>query len=285
MLLFLSWVLLLNAAWPQGTEQNVGTKLVWHYTSGTLAGGEVTTYTMGDRRRTEYRNTAMQRDALAAPLKQADPIGNVEIQRCDLGQSFQLNTHTQEYTSWEYPPKPLTAEERKEFGFDDPDWDTSTLPAFRVETTTVDTGEREEMFGRWARHVTTTIKRTPLGDTRAEPSVTATDGWYLDYDRRISCEQKPSVEPKVHDFDWIVFRRWRVLMGKIVNIEVGHRETGLLAKRGQNTLTMTMTGSNGIQASSDTEVTEFFEGPLDPALFEVPPGFKRVDSLPWRPAK
>jgi len=285
MLLLLSWVLLLNAAWPQGTEQNVGTKLVRHYTSGTFAGGEVTTYTMGDRRRTEYRNTSMSRDSLAAPLKQADPLANVVIQRCDLGRSFELNTHTQEYISREYPPTPLTPEERKERGLDDPDWDTSTLPAFRVETTTVDTGEREEILGQWARHVTTTIKWTPLGDTKAEPSVTVRDGWYLDYDRRISCEPKPNGEPKVHDFSWIMVSGRRMLTLKTENIEFGHRETGLLVKKGQNSLTMTLTGSNGIEASSDTDVTEFFQGPLDPALFEVPPGFKRVDNLPWRPAK
>ena len=280
MLLFLSWVLLLNAPWPQSTEQNVGTKLVWHNTSGTFAGGEVTTYTMGDRRRTEYRNTAQRRNA-SGSFEPADPSLNVVIERCDLGRRFELNTKRAEYISREYPPKPLTPEERKEFGFDDPDWDTSTLPAFRVETTTVDTGERQEMFGRWARYVTTTIKRTPLGDPKAEPSVTVTDGWYLDYDRRISCEPKPSGELKVHDFDWIVWKRWRKLTGKIVNVEVGHRETGLLVKKGQNTLTMTMTGSNGIQLSSDTDVTEFFEGPLDPALFEVPPGFKLVDGHNW----
>lgn len=277
---------LLAAGRPQSTQQNVGTKLVWHYTSGTFAGGEVTTYIMGDRRRTEYRNTAMQRETLTGPLKQMDPLANVEIQRCDLGQSFALNTHTQEYTSAEYPPKPLTPEERKERGFDDPDWDTSTLPVFRVETTTVDTGEREEILGQWARHVITTTKWTPLGDPKAEPSVGTTDGWYLDYDRRISCEPKPSMELKVHDFAWFVINgRWRTLTGKILNIEVGHRETGLLVKKGQNSLTMTLTGSNGIQANSGNEITEFFKGPLDPALFEVPPGFKRVDSLPWRPAK
>ena len=90
MLLFLSWFLLLNAAWPQGSPQNVGTKLVWHYTSGDFAGGEVTTYTMGDRRRTEYRNTMLHRDTVHEPMKLTDPSPNVVIQRCDLAQAFEL---------------------------------------------------------------------------------------------------------------------------------------------------------------------------------------------------
>jgi hypothetical protein len=279
------WAFLFIASWQQGSQQNVGTKLVWHFTSGTFAGGEVTTYTMGDRRRTEYRNTAQHRNA-SGSFEPGDPSPNVVIQRCDLERTLELDTSRAEYISKEYPPKPLTPEERKARGFDDPDWDTSTLPAFRVETTTVDTGEREEILGQWARHVTTTIKSTPLGDTNAEPSVTITDGWYLDYDRRISCEPKPSKEPKVHDFSWIVINgRYRILTQKIVNIEVGHRETGLLVKKGQNSATMTLTGSNGVHASSDIEITEFFEGPLDPVLFETPSGFKRVDTLHLSPAK
>jgi hypothetical protein len=39
-------------------------------------------------------------------------------------------------------------------------------------------------------------------------------------------------------------------------------------------------GSPRIVASNwGSEVTEFFEGPLDPALFEIPGDFRRVDAL------
>jgi hypothetical protein len=280
-ILFLSWVLLLNAAWPQDTQeqQNVGTKLVWHYTSGTFAGGEVTTYLMGDRRRTEYHNTAQHRNADGS-FEPADPSPNVVIQRCDLGRSFELNTKTEEYVSKEYPPKSLTAEERKERGYDDPDWDTSTLPVVRVETTTVDTGEREEMFGQSARHVITTVKSTPLGDTKGEPSVFVTDAWYIDYDRTISCEPKQSAESKVHDFGWFYLGGHRMPIQKIENIEVGHRETGLLVKKeSQDSRITTIKASNGIDLSmsNDIQVTEFFKGPLNRILFEVPTGFKVVE--------
>ncbi len=281
---FSYWVFLLIASWPQAPQQNVGTRVVWRYASGDTAGGEITTYTMGDRRRTEYRNTFLHRDALASPLKPADPPANVVIQRCDLARSFELNTHTQEYASKEYPPKPMTPEERKERGVEEPDWDTSTLPAFRVETTTVDTGEREEMFGQWARHVTTTIKSTPLGDTKAERSVTAMDGWYIDFDRRISCEPKPSEETRSHGFSGIVMASRLVPFQKIENIEVGHREEGLLVKKGQNSVSATIQRTDAKESltlSNETDVTEFFRGPLDPALFEVPSDFKLVDNIGW----
>jgi hypothetical protein len=258
--------------------------VVWHYASGSTAGGEITTYPMGDRRRTEYRNTALHRDALSAPLKPGDPPANVVIQRCDLGRSFELNTHTQEYISKEYPPKPLTLEERKERGLEDPDWDASPLPAVRVETTTVDTGEREEMFGQWARHVTTTIKTTPLGNSKSEPSVFVKDGWYIDYDRRISCELEPSAEPRVHNFGGIVISGRRMLTQKIENIQVGRRETGLLVKKGQNNLNTTIQRTDAkesITFRNEINVTEYLKDPLDPALFEVPSDFKLVGEIGW----
>jgi hypothetical protein len=279
MLLFLSWALLLNAAWPQGTQQNVGTKLVWHYTSGTFAGGEVTTYTMGDRRRTEYRNTSNNRNPDGS-FSIGDPSANVVIQRCDLGQSVGVNTKSQKYSVREYPPKPMTPEDRKERGFDDPDWETSKLPAYRVETTTVVTGEREEIFGQWARHVTTTIKTTPLGDTKGEPSVFVKEGWYIDYDRRISCEPIPPAGPKVHDFGWFYIGGHRMPTEKIENIQIGERETGLLVKGNQDSGTTTINGSNGVNLSlsTDVQVTDFYRGPLDPTLFEVPTGFKLGDT-------
>jgi hypothetical protein len=256
---------LLIAGGAQDAQQNVGTKLVWHYTSGTFAEGEVTTYTMGDRRRTEYRNTSKNRNPDGS-FSMGDPSANVVIQRCDRGRSFGLNTKTQEYTEKEYAPKPLT--------FGASDWNTSKLPMFRVETRTVDTGEREEIFGQLARHVITTTKTTPLGDTKGEPSVSVKDGWYIDYDRRISCE--PAEETKVHTFGWITMGGAVFPTERIENIFIGQREEGLLVKGNQNSGTMTISGSNGVNLalSNDVQVTDFYHGPLDPNSFEVPTGFK-----------
>jgi hypothetical protein len=279
---FLILSFLLMAGWSQGTQQNVGTKVVRRYTTGTFAGGEITTYTIGDRRRTEYHNTAQHRNA-GGSFEQADPSPNVVIQRCDLGKVLSLNTKVKQSSSSEYPPKPLTPEERNERGLDDPDWDTSTVPAFRVETKTVDTGEREEIFGQRARHVITTVTSTPIGGTKSEPSVFVTNGWYIDYDRTISCEPKPPAGPKDHDFAWFFTGAHRTPIQKIENIQVGERETGLLVrKEGQNSVTTTIKGSNGVNLSMsyDMQTTEFFKGPLDPALFEVPPEFKEVKTLP-----
>ena len=280
MRVFLASVLLLAVFRLQAVGQE--TKVVVRHTSSDHT-SEVTTYTMGDRRRTEYRNNAQRRNA-AGLLVRVDPPANAVIQRCDLGQVFELNTQMQEYTSKEYPPKPPTPEERKERSLEEPDWDTSPLPVVRVEITTIDTGERDEIFGHVARHVITRVKETPLNDSRNESPVFVTDGWYIDFDRRISCESKPSEQLMRYGFSWVgAGGRW-VPFERTESVEVGRREMGLLVRKAQNSLSTTNPtniGNDYIEATNEPDVTEFFEGPLDPALFEIPPGFKVVENLQW----
>jgi hypothetical protein len=284
---FLLLVFLLVASWSQGRHEDFGTRVVWRYASGSLVGGEITAYTMSDRRRTEYRNTSLHRDAIHEPLKPADPLANVVIERCDLGRRYELNTKTHEYTSTEYPPKPLTTEERKKRGLEEPDWNTSTLPLFRVETTTRDTGEREEIFGQVAKHVITTTKTTPLSESTLQPSVSVTDAWYIDFDSRISCEPLP--ESKSHQFGYFQTGSGKHFTSRIENIEVGQREVGLLIRSEQNPSPHTpmemQNGKDSVVFSNQTDVMEFFKGPIDPASFEVPADFKLVDRLVGPPLK
>ncbi len=103
MLVFLSWVLLLSLGGPQAVGKNIGTKVVVRHTSGDHT-SEFTTYTMGDRRRMESRNSAQRRNA-AGVLEYVDPPDNVRIMRCDLHQTFTLNTVAKEYASAVYPPR------------------------------------------------------------------------------------------------------------------------------------------------------------------------------------
>jgi len=68
----------------------------------------------------------------------------------------------------------------------------STEPTLRIETTTVDTGERKEFFGHIARHFIITRKQIPLEGSHSEPQETLTDGWYIDLDPQVSCDRKLS---------------------------------------------------------------------------------------------
>jgi len=62
-------------------------------------------------------------------------------------------------------------------------------------------------------------------------------------------------------------------------VDIGARETGFAVKEVRTTTGETVPAT-GVRRDSDSvnesEVTQFEAMPLDPALFEVPPGFKRV---------
>ena len=145
-----------------------------------------------------------------------------------------------------------------------------------INISSEDTGERKEMFGLQARHIVTREKRiADTGSCYEAHSELETDGWYVDDD---------------------IFPEWQRSRGDSIvaalvdgqqcsdKIEV-HRNGPrpgypLLVK---NTFTNKMTQADGsprvFTSSWETEVLELSQAPLDARLFEVPSGFKKVDSL------
>ena len=194
-------------------------------------------------------------------------------------QNFQLDLDAREYTTYEtdkrgialnaksYPARP--SEGRMDI------WIESK-----------DTGERRQMFGHTARHIITTEKRVPGAGSSCTASETETDGWYVDY----------SILPE-----------WRRPTGHTINLVVGgncrdkievHRsgvETGFALERKDTSIYRGTDGSQPVTSVSVMEVVEFSEGPLDPALFEPPSDFRRVNELtsmnkfqprtPWQKVK
>src|SRR5271169_4853910 len=90
--------------------------------------GEQTVYILGDRKRMEFRN-AEGRKIADGSLQLSYGPKLVAITRCDLGQMFELNLDTSEYTSAPYPPKPLTKEQVEARGLQIPA--TSEKPTLR----------------------------------------------------------------------------------------------------------------------------------------------------------
>src|SRR5258708_7265469 len=133
-----------------------------------------TTYIQTDRRREEHRSSAgygwRRRGRTTYRL---GPLVAL-ITRCDLKQVFLLNLEDHEYTS-----SPLRIYANRE------EWLAEAAasgqvfkqkePSVLVETETVDTGERKELFGRTARHVITTRRVSPLHGAKPE-QVTVNDG-------------------------------------------------------------------------------------------------------------
>jgi hypothetical protein len=233
---------------------------------------------MGDRRRTEYRKSAQRRNS-AGVLEYVDPPDNVAILRCDLLQNFTLNTSAKEYASAVYPPKPLTPEELAKRGWKEPEDADAGPPAIRIETTNLDTGEREEDFGRVARHVITKQRQIFLDAVRqGENEEVVADGWYIDFDRSISCE--PKLREGANVSSCMGVNNSIVRIPKTESVQIGPRERGLAIKETKYPKT-----ENSSATAYEFEVTQFVEGPLDPVLFEVPPDFKRVEFIQWNHAK
>jgi hypothetical protein len=259
---------LLQSSEPDGVKITTQSGAAGHVTL-------TTTYKLSDRERMEYRNSFGRKSG-----QQTFGPRLARIVRCDLGQSFELNLDTSEYTSAPYPPKPLTPEEMKVRGLDTGMPRQSAPPTIRVEMNTNDTGERKEIFGRTARHVITTTTQTPLAGSHANPQESVIDGWYIDFDPRLSCDPKSAQAS--HGYAYFGTGNRKQPMEKPEFVRVGEPETGFPV---DSKMTSKSPSSLPYRTapSFETRVTQFEKGPLDPALFEIPPGFRHVDRIERNP--
>ncbi len=288
--LFLGLLFLLSSLWasPQSADQKpakiVGLKITVRDAFNGMS-RERTQYFQGDRKRLDYQNTTggPRRADGSVDMRYGPHIAS--ITRCDLGKMYELNLDSGEYDAAPYPPQPFTKEQMAASGIK-PQGELPAAPTLLVEVTTRDTGERKDMLGHAARHVITTRKETPLEGSHSQPKESVTDGWYSDLATEISC-------------DWNRLERKRGyahVAGRLVNanappelpkfVEVGERETGFPL---ESTTTMRwaylLPDGTKKEATStfETKVTVFAEGPLDPALFEIPKGFREVAHIDTSP--
>ncbi len=147
-----------------------------------------------------------------------------------------------------------------------------------------DTGERTMMFGHMARHIITREKRIASPGACSRNSESESDGWYIDDSVMPEWHRQKRPGGGVVVASMVAVSSASACLDKMDTIEV-HRtgvEPGFPLK-----ITTTMKsevpaldGGTGLVASNwGSEVMEFQEGPLDPALFEVPSDFRRVDAL------
>jgi len=283
-----AWLLFLGVPLLQASE-NTGVKMTTqHSASGNMS--ERTIYLQADRKRMEFRNS-FGRVRPDGSLQHVSGPRLVAITRCDLGQHFELNLDTSEYTASSYPPKPLTPEQIKARGFQTAPGYASDKPTLRIEITTNDTGERKKMLGYSARHVITTTKQIPLEGSHSQPQESITDGWYVDSpgidpNQRLSCDRNPAAGKKSYSFAHLSAGNGNEAWERPEFVTTGERETGF-ALYSLTTSKNSYTLADGTRRESDsnfeTKVTEFKEGPLDSALFEIPAGFKQVEHIERNP--
>ncbi len=240
--------------------------IVRHTVYGTSS--ELTTYFRPDARRVEYRNLVGH--------EYGPRIASIE--RCDSGEAFELNLDQREYDARPYPPKPLAKEELAKWGLRPAEVAAPSAATLRIEITTVDTGERKDFFGHAARHVVTTRKETPLEGSHSGAQESVTDGWYIDLDTRISCDLRWHANKK----GFARLTTGNAAPERIEFVQTGDAEMGFPTEwkaTSKSEFTLPDGTKKETTSKNDMRIVEFVEGPLDPAFFEVPAGFKKVAQI------
>jgi hypothetical protein len=238
-------------------------------------------YLQADRRRREYRGSFGYRLRPNGRTTFRPTPRTALITRCDLRQALHLNLDDRQYTTGPLQTFPtreevlaraaasgqLVVEPQRE-------------PTVLVETETVDTGERKKVFGHTARHVLTTRRVIPLAGATRGADTTVTDGWYIDLDTHLSCEASWLSARSVHAFH-TVHRQGEegdVPMFK----DAGEPESGFaVASKQTSSGIITLPDGSARQHASiwETKVTELSTAAIDPALFEIPSGFRLVERI------
>ena len=207
------------------------------------------------------------------------------ITRCDLKQTFHLNLDDREYAA-----SPLQTFRTREEMLARAAASGQLVvapqrePTVLVETETVDTGERKELFGHTARHVVSTRRLIPLARAKRGADSTVTDGWYIDLDTHISCEPSWRSARSGHAFLTV---HQQGQEGDVPTFkDTGEPESGF-AVASKRTSSGTITSPDGSTrqhvSTWETEVTELSTAAIDPALFEVPSGFRLVERIRQEP--
>ena len=203
------------------------------------------------------------------------------ITRCDLKQVFHLNLDDREYAALERPAYPDVHDLRAAAGRQE-----SVLtrdPTVLVETETVDTRERKELFGHSARRVITTTRVTPLAGPQRPSTHTVTDGWYIDLDTQCSCD--PPWRPAVGQAFLTLHKAGE--KGDVPTFtNVGEPERGYALSRrvtSQHNLTLADGSVTEVTSVLETAVTDLSMAAIEPGTFEIPPGFQLVEAIRQEP--
>lgn len=277
-LLFLNFPLfVLSSMLPETAPAASGIKMTIRFTADDHSQLEQTIYLQSDRKRMEYHAIGGGVHADGTPDNRPGPH-LASITRCDLGERFELNLEDEEYAVAAPPLSPQTKAQIEARAIKPAQAVQAGAPTVRVETTTIDTGERKDFFGHVARHVVTTRKQTPLSGSHAETHELVMDSWFIDLDTQLSCDIRwPSIS-RGHTYVRVGGAPREVYEF----VDKGTPETGLAVER-QTKYRSTRTLADGTEKenafTNEMRVDQFGEGALDPALFEIPADFRKVEDI------
>jgi hypothetical protein len=219
------------------------------------AGGQSytsTTYIKGARQRTEG-------------------MGYTSIYQCDLKRTIQINDKTRTYLI-----TPLEGGEKSSGAHPQSTGATKRKGGVITYTTSVtDTGERKEMFGLTARHLKTkTVVEASEGACTPMNMEMEADGWYIDLPGGLNCATDGSTPQfPVEQADCVDEVRFKT----VGTVKPGYpvmTTTTMRFNMGADSPSANMPAS-----SSTQEVVDYSTAKLDPALFDVPAGYREVKSM------
>jgi hypothetical protein len=244
-----------------------GVKIVTRQVTGGFTDTR-TEYLAADRLRNEWQS--QMRDGTG-------PLMATIVLRGDRDRVYVLDLTAHEYTTYETDSRATTLGIKPK-----PKVDSGGTLQIWIEN--IDTGERKDLFGHIARHIITREKRIAGPGACSKPSMSESDGWYIDGSVMPEWRQQ-----KKSNFGVVVASEVSggsndKCADKMDKIEL-HRtgaETGFPLKV-TTTLRSEITQRDGSSRMLDStwgsEVVELKEGPLDLSLFDVPADFRKVESL------
>ncbi len=193
-------------------------------------------------------------------------IGDIVIvTQCDLKRTIQISDKAKKYIITPMDGSTATANTAAGAAVSEA-WRRGGVVTYT--TTSVDTGERKEMFGFQARHVKKTIMIESSPDACSQTKLRMdTDGWYIDFSFGLNCEigaaamqRDPASRGGCRDT--VRFN------------QLGAARTGYALQE-----TTTSYDEDGRVAFTTTkEVIELSREPLDAALFDIPAGYTEAQS-------
>lgn len=223
-------------------------------------GQETTVYSKGVRERRETK-LIMDGDAEEMAMMAKMMPNVVHISQCDLKQDVSINDPKKSFFIDYYDWTTLTPEQKTRR----PNQKVVIKGTSTISSTVTDSGRRQQMFGltaKWLKHVQSIETSADSCDGRSSIRMEQ-EGWFVD----LVLPQDRCQAPLADGF-----------------APTGGCRPKLIIKASQDpgfllTGTIKTYQDNKLQLTSSLETTALSKATLDQALFEIPKGYKEVDSM------
>jgi hypothetical protein len=237
----------------------------------------MTLYFQGQRVRIDHRNEVGYGWKDGHPENIYYGPRTATIFQCDMRRVLQLDFDHHQYT--------VTDLDRSGFPVDadgarlDPPHPRHSGVKVKVVIETRDTGETRQMFGHTARRFITTRREESTAGSCGSAGETIEDGWYLDIDQpQDSCVQNGRAPAGARLVSVVTADSC------VDDYDVQHSGPQPPPFAAEVTTMSKTAGNSSRNGATAVVVTDLSRLPLDPQVFDLPTGYKHVDSLDESPS-